>query len=203
VLFDVICVSLHGVRKSKFKMGDNVVVSGAGSIALAAIQLLKAGGANKIVVLGTSPAKEPLLKRYGADYFLDAKNTPDIGAAVREIFGSPEGADEVFECAGNAASLANCVSCVRPGGQVTVIGTIQEPMSNLVPGSFSIHEPEFLFTFVYTEPDVKIYLEMLAAGKIAFPDMVTDVISLDDVVEKGLARKDRKGQIKILIDPSL
>jgi threonine dehydrogenase-like Zn-dependent dehydrogenase len=44
---------------------------------------------------------------------------------------------------------------------------------------------------------------MLAAGKISFPDMVTDVISLDDAVEKGLDRKDRKGQIKILINPSL
>lgn len=26
VLFDVICVSLHGVRNSAFKFGDNVVV---------------------------------------------------------------------------------------------------------------------------------------------------------------------------------
>jgi (R,R)-butanediol dehydrogenase/meso-butanediol dehydrogenase/diacetyl reductase len=202
VLFDVICVSLHGVRKSKFKVGDNVVVSGAGSIALAAIQFLKAGGANKIVVLGTSPEKEPLLRAYGADYFLDAKNTPDIGAAVREIMGSPAGADHVFECAGNMASLRNCIGCVKPGGQVVVIGTIQEPMGDLRPGSFSIREPEFLFTFVYTESDVKIYLEMLASGKIEFPGMVTDIISLDETVEKGLGRKDRKGQLKILIDPS-
>ena len=31
-------------------------------------------------------------------------------------------------------SLANCIySCVKPGGQISVIGTIQEPMSNLIP----------------------------------------------------------------------
>jgi threonine dehydrogenase-like Zn-dependent dehydrogenase len=47
-----------------------------------------------------------------------------------------------------------------------------------------------------------MYLEMLDAGKISFGNMVTDIISLDDVVELGLGRKDRKGQIKILIDPS-
>lgn len=44
---------------------------------------------------------------------------------------------------------------------------------------------------------------MLASGKIQFPGMVTDIIALDDVVEKGVARQDRKGQLKLLIDPTL
>ena len=73
VLFDVICVSLHGVRNSAFKFGDNVVVSGTGPIGLAAIQCLKAAGANKIIVLGTNSSKEPILREYGADYFINSK----------------------------------------------------------------------------------------------------------------------------------
>ena len=110
----------------------------------------------------------------------------------------------VYECAGNMTSLSNCVyQCVKPGGQVSIIGTIQQPMSNLVPGQFSIHEPNFQFSFTYTEEDVKIYLDMVASGKMKFPGMVTDVISLDNAIEQGLDRKDRKGQLKILIDPSL
>ena len=44
---------------------------------------------------------------------------------------------------------------------------------------------------------------MLAAGKIHFPGMVTDIIPLTDCVEKALDRKDRTGMLKILIDPSL
>ena len=113
------------------------------------------------------------------------------------------GADVVFECAGNMASLSNCVySCVKPGGQISVIGTIQEPMSNLVPGAFSIFEPNMQFSFTYTEDDVKIYLDMVASGKLTFPDMVTGVVSLDECVEKVFAG-DRRGQLKVLIDPSL
>ena len=101
------------------------------------------------------------------------------------------------------ASLSNCVySCVKPGGQISVIGTIQEPMSNLVPGAFSIFEPNFQFSFTYTEDDVKIYLDMVASGKLTFPDMVTGVVSLDECVEKVFAG-DRRGQLKVLIDPSL
>ncbi|MGI5971690.1 MAG: zinc-dependent alcohol dehydrogenase [Oscillospiraceae bacterium] len=203
VLFDVICVSLHGIRRSNFKFGDNVVVSGTGPIGLSAIQFLKAGGANKIIVLGTSDEKEPIVMQYGADYYFNSKKCADIGGEIKKILGSPVGADVVFECAGKMASLSNCIyQCVKPGGQVLVIGTIQEPM-NIVPSTFSILEPDINFSFVYTEEDVNIYLEMLAAGKISFPNMVTDIVSLDDCMEKFFDKPDRTGMLKVLIDPSL
>jgi threonine dehydrogenase-like Zn-dependent dehydrogenase len=202
VLFDVICVSFHGIRKSRFKLGDDVVVSGTGAIGLAAIALLKAAGANRIIALGTTSAKFPMLKEYGADYCINPNECKDLAAEVREIFGSDVGADVVYECAGNNPSLENCVyKCVRPGGQVVMIGTIGAPMT-LVPAAFSIHEVDLQTSFVYTPDEVRMYLQMLASGKIAFGSMVTDIVSLDDVVEKGLGRKDRRGQIKILIDPS-
>lgn len=203
VLFDVICVSLHGIRKSNFKLGDDVVVSGTGPIGLAAIQFLKAAGANRIIALGTTTSKFPLLREYGADFCVNPKECGDLGAEIRGLLGSTVGADVVYECAGNVNSLSNCIhSCVKPGGQVMVIGTIQEPM-NIVPGAFSIHEPDLKFSFVYTQEEVKMYLDMLAAGKVKFPGMVTDIIPLTDCVEKALDRKNRKGQLKILIDPSL
>ncbi len=203
VLFDVICVSLHGVRLSNFKFGDDVVVSGTGPIGLSAIQILKAAGANKVIALGTTSAKEPIIKEYGADYFINSKECEDLAGEIKKILGKEVGADVVFECAGNMKSLHNCVySCVKPGGQVCVVGTIQEPMNNLIPGQFSASEPNFQFSFTYTEEDVKIYLDMVDSGKLVFPNMVTGVVSLDECVEKVFA-SDRKGQIKVLIDPSL
>lgn len=58
VLYDPACVALHGIRRSSFRVGDDVVVSGAGPVALGAIQFLKAGGARRLV-LGTNSAKFP------------------------------------------------------------------------------------------------------------------------------------------------
>lgn len=203
VLFDCICVSLHAIRKSNFKLGDNVVVSGTGPIGLAAIQFLKAAGANKIIALGTTTAKFPLLKEYGADYCINSKETEDLAGEIRRILGSPVGADVVYECAGNMPSLNNCIfKCVKPGGQVLVIGNVEEPM-NIVPSAFSVLEIDLISSFVYTEEEVKMYLEMLASGKISFPKMITNIISLEDCVEKGLKPEGRRGQIKILIDPRL
>jgi len=201
VLFDVICVSLHGIRISDFRIGDNVVVSGTGPIGLAAIRLLKAAGANKIIALGTTSSKFPFIKEYGADYCLNPGETDDLGAEIRSILGSDAGADIVFECAGNQESLLNCIfHCVKPGGQIMMVGTIGQPLNQLVPAAFSIPEVDLKSSFVYTPDEVKLYLEMLDSGKLSFPNMVTDVISLDDVVERGFTRG-AKGRLKVLIDP--
>lgn len=202
VLFDVVCVALHGIRISDFKLGDNVVVSGTGPVGLSAIQFLKAAGARNIIVLGTSDEKEPIIREYGADHFINSRTCEDIPGEIRKILGSPVGADIVFECAGNPASFNTCIGCVKPGGQIMVIGTINETFP-ITPGRFSIHEPEFKFSFVYTEDEVNMYLDILAQGKVKFSGMVTGVVSLDDAVEKYIAAPSRKGHLKVLIDPSL
>jgi (R,R)-butanediol dehydrogenase/meso-butanediol dehydrogenase/diacetyl reductase len=45
VLIDTIATAYCGIIQPAFKPGDNVVVAGAGSIGLSAIQFLKLGGA--------------------------------------------------------------------------------------------------------------------------------------------------------------
>ena len=202
VLFDVICVALHALRKSNFKYGDNVVISGGGPIGLSATQIAKTAGARKVVVLETSDDKIPRLMEYGADHCINVLNCEDVGAEVRKVLGTPEGADVTFECAGNQASLLNCIDVARNGSQVIMVGTVGEPLDKLIMAGVSPREIDIITSFVYTPEEVQLYMDMLADGKIKFPGMVTDIISLDDVVEKGVDRKDRASQLKILLDPS-
>ena len=202
VLFDVICVALHGVRKSGFKIGDNVAVSGTGPIGLATIQFLKVAGANKIIALDIDDSKADFAKMYGADYFINTQKCEDLKESIREITQTGTTVDIVYECSGNPRSLENCIfKMVKPGGQVVMIGTVQEKI-DFVPGMAQVFEPELIFSFVYIKEEVQIYLDMLASGKISFPGMVTDIISLDECQEKGLGRRDRSNQKEILIDPS-
>lgn len=81
-----------------------------------------------------------------------------------------------------------------------LIGTVQQPI-NFTLGTAQIFEIDFQSSFVYLQEEVEMYLQMLAAGKISFPGMVTDIVSLDDCQERGLGRKDRASQLKILISP--
>ena len=203
VLFDIFGVSFHGVRISNFRIGDNVVVSGAGPIGLAAISILKAAGANKIIALNTTTSKFPLIRQYGADYCINVRETKDLAAEIKAICGNDVGADVTYECAGTNESLENCVyHCTKPGGQVMLIGGIKDPMT-LVIENFIIHEVDLKTSFVYTPEEIKMYLDMVNSGKLYLGPMVTKIVSIDDCVKEGLDLKDRTGQIKILIDPSL
>ena len=204
VLFDVVCVSLHGLRRSNFKFGDTVAVSGTGPIGLSAIQLAKAAGARTVVAIGTNSAKFPLLKEYGADYCINAKECEDLAAEVRKAVGNPNGADVTLECAGNQPSLLNCIHHIaKNGSQVIMLGIVGPPLDQLQLAPVIPREIDLISSFVYTPEEIEIYLDMLAKGKIRFPGMVTEEVGLDDVVEKALDRKDRTGQLKILLNPSL
>ena len=204
VLFDVICVSLHALRRSNFRFGDTVAVSGTGPIGLAAIQIAKAAGARRVVAIGTSAEKDAICKAYGADAYVNAKECGNLAEEVRKVLGSPDGADVTLECAGNQGSLLNCVfQIAKNGSQVILVGIVGEPLDKLSLAPVIPREIDLISSFVYTPEEIEMYLDMLASGKIQFPGMVTDIIALDDVVEKGVARQDRRGQLKILLDPSL
>ena len=204
VLFDVVCVALHGFRRSNFRFGDTVAVSGAGPVGLSAIQIAKAAGARRVLAIEQNPAKEEILKRYGADACIFTSECDDLHAAVREALGNDQGADVTFECAGAKASLLNCVNDVaKPGSQVILLGCVSDPVPELQFMQLQPREIDLISSFVYTEEEIEMYLQLLNAEKIEFPGMVTDIIGLDDVVEKGLDRKDRSGMIKILLRPGI
>lgn len=201
VLFDVICVALHGIRMSRFKIGDSVVVSGMGPVGLSAVQFLKAAGANKIIALDVADTKKEAAFAYGADYFINSATTENVAEEIHKILGSPVGADVVYECSGHPSSVETCaLQACKPGGQVMLIGTVQEPI-NFTLGTPQIFEIDFQSSFVYVKEEVEMYLQMLAAGKITFPGMVTDIMPLEECNERGLGRKDRNTQRKMLIKP--
>ena len=206
VLFDVVCVGIHAIRLSRFRFGDDVVVSGGGGpVGLSMVRLLKLAGAKKIAVLQTGTYKIDILKKYGADLVIDPNNEADVKGKLVDFFGTSEAADITFECAGTKQSLKNCLEyATRSGGQVVLVGEVADYLDNIIPADSLPLELDMQISFVFTARDIEIYTSMLTEGKIDFPEMITDVIPLSNVVEKGLAleHEERRKQIKILIDPS-
>lgn len=202
VLFDIVCVALHGLRRSNFKPGDTVAVSGSGPIGLSAIQLAKAVGARKVIAIARNQRKADVLQAYGADVCIFTDTCGDLGKAVQEAVGNEQGADVTLECAGAKQSLLNCINVIaRPGSQVVLVGCVSESVPGLNFMDMLPREIDLISSFVYTEEEVQMYLELLNTKKISFPNMVTDIISLEELIEKGLDRKDRAGMLKILCRP--
>jgi threonine dehydrogenase-like Zn-dependent dehydrogenase len=202
VLFDVVGTSFHGIRRSNFKLGDNVVVIGTGPIGLSAIMLLKMAGAGKLIVVVRSEAKAKIAKEYGADVVVDQTKVKDLAAEVRSLTGG-KGADITFESAGAPESFNNALQITRSGGQVMLVGVSGQPYS-FVSAGLVPHEINMDTSFVYDAAEVAMVFDFIAGGKLPMAKkMVTDIIGMDDVVVKGLERLAGKNdQIKILLAPN-
>ena len=91
VLFDVIGVGFHAVRRSELKVGDNAVVTGCGSVGLSAIQAAKLAGARNVIAFDLNETRREMALQAGADYAFDSTSEEDV-AKAREILSHEGGA---------------------------------------------------------------------------------------------------------------
>jgi threonine dehydrogenase-like Zn-dependent dehydrogenase len=201
-LFDVVGTALHGIRLSRFKVGDTAMVIGTGPIGFSAIMLLKLGGASKIIAIVRSEAKAVLARQYGADVALDQTRLGEgIFDTIRELTGG-KGVDITYECAGPPEAVNASIAATRSGGQVVLLGVGAEPIS-FVSARIVPREVELTTSFVYDAAEINMVFGFLADKKLPQAKaMVTDIIGMDDVVKRGLERLSKKNdQIKILLAP--
>jgi threonine dehydrogenase-like Zn-dependent dehydrogenase len=201
VLFDSMATAYRGIGESAFRMGDNVVVSGAGPIGLAAIQLLGLAGARHITALEIVEEKRRLAATFGADLVLDPIAESD---ALRErIFDLYDGvgADVAIEAAGAARSFELCLTLARAGGQVLHLGAGAASVS-LVPWSLTLQELDIKSTLAFGAEEAQKCLDLLSAKRFITDGMLSDVVPLSELVEKGFERlaADRS-LVKIAVAP--
>ena len=111
------------VERSKFEMGDVVLVQGSGPVGLSAAAFSALRGAGLVIVIGAPPPRLELATTLGADVTLSLHNlTPDERAdTVRELTGG-RGADVIIEASGNPEAIPEGFALLREGGTYVVAG---------------------------------------------------------------------------------
>jgi (R,R)-butanediol dehydrogenase/meso-butanediol dehydrogenase/diacetyl reductase len=200
-LVEPLATSLHSVRQSRFKPGDCVVVSGAGPIGLGALQLLKLGGAAKIIVLEISPERSEIAQKLGADAVLnpvtEGIDLPDKVANLTDGIG----ADILYECAGVPESLTNSIHLIRKGGQVMAVGVIEHD-TPINPITLILKEAQIRGCIAYTSVEFQMTIDFMAAKKINTDLMISETIRLEDIEIKGVKRLiSSTDAVKIMVKP--
>lgn len=113
-------VAIHALDIGHLRFGDNVVISGAGTIGLMLAQLAAAAGAERVILMDVDPQKLAYARKLG---FPDTIQTTETEAAqaVRDLTGGRM-AQVVIEAAGAAASLRNCLKVAGNLGRVVLMG---------------------------------------------------------------------------------
>lgn len=195
-IIEPLAVALHGVALSRMRIGDKVLILGAGPIGLAVAFWARRFGAGRVVVQDLAPWQRDRALQMGAHDFVVEPADP-VGSAERAIGGK---ADVVFECVGVPGLIAQAVDQARNDGTVTLLGLCTRPDTF---NSFAMlsKQVKLVTSAFFTRQEYEAALDALACGAIEPRLLVTDTINLVSTPDVFESLRKRTEQCKVLIDP--
>ena len=111
------------VERSDMRMGDTVLVQGAGPVGLAAAAFAGLRGAGRVILIGAPSARLEVGRALGVDLGLDLDAVPpeERRARIMELTHG-RGVDVVLEASGNPRALPEAFDLLRDGGTYVVAG---------------------------------------------------------------------------------
>ena len=191
-------VAIHALRRAPLRLGDSVIVLGAGPIGLLVLQCALLAGAGSVVVVEPEPSRAKLAARLGATLVLDP-GAEDFESKVRELCG-PLGADVVFECAGIPATIDQAVGLARRGGLVSLVGLANVP-AQIVPGAWLAREVRLVASLGYLHEEFEVAMQLVADGRLRLEPLHTETVGLDGMEHAFRRLLAGEGAVKILVDP--
>jgi (R,R)-butanediol dehydrogenase/meso-butanediol dehydrogenase/diacetyl reductase len=170
-----------------------------GTVGMLTMQAAKAIGA-RVFAIDRRQQSLDIAEQLGADAVINTSKT-DPAEALKELTGGV-GPDVVIDAAGARDTPELSVKWVRRGGRVVLV-------------AIYTHKPEFDFnnivstevevigSLAYQQRDVEGVVRMLARGDIKTLPLISDKISLDEVLDKGFTRmlSPTKDVFRILVSP--
>jgi threonine dehydrogenase-like Zn-dependent dehydrogenase len=121
-----ITVCLHPILRLDNLLGKDVVVTGAGTIGLLAIQIFKAMGCREIVASDISAGKLEMAKAMRATVVCNPIEESLEDVCEREL---EDGAHVVFESSGAGPAKISAMAVARGRGSVLLVGTSHAPLT--------------------------------------------------------------------------
>lgn len=181
-------------NNARVRIGESVVVFGAGGVGLNVIQGAALASAHPIVGVDLFDPKLEMAKRFGATHTINSRRQ-DPRAEVRRLVGSG-GADVVVDNTGRTEIIELAYELTAPTGRVICVGVPTKGLKT------SIYTLPLHFGKVITgshggetDPTVDIprYVRLHQAGKLQLDELITDRFPLAKINEA--IEKMRAGQV--------
>lgn len=198
-LLEPLACAVHGVDRIPAKVGDKVVVIGAGPIGLMFMNLLVLKGCQVIAVDLSDYRLDIAKEKFGVYQTVNAKEDSHI-QEVKNICGG-SGADIVVEATGFPNVWENAVNMVRPGGTVLAFGGTKAGTSiTLDCQKFHYEEITLMAVYHHTPYHVNLALKLLANGLIDGSKYISGYYPLEGAID-ALESIGRQEGIKYVITP--
>ena len=159
--------------------GKTAAVLGAGPIGLCVMLALKQGGASRVYMTDLRDNRLAMARTMGADW-TGNPNQDDVAGDI--LRAEPPGVDLAFECAGEQETLDQCVSILKPGGTLLIVGIPE--LDRIEFTMDQVRRKELCIQNVRRQNDcVAPAIELLADGLVDLDPMVTHNYTLDQTNE--------------------
>jgi L-iditol 2-dehydrogenase len=185
------CV-IHGVEESGIRMGDTVVINGAGPIGLFFTSLVKMKGA-RIIQTDLVDERLKVAEKLGADHIINAGKGEDYTITKVKELTDGRGADVAIEAVGYPQIWETTIKMTRKGGTATLFGGCEKNTTITVDTSL-LHYSELTLkgVFHHTPYYIRTALNLISWGAIDTQTFITEKMPLsriDEALQKVLHQK--------------
>lgn len=195
---DPIASAYHGVRQAFISAKDTVAIVGPGPIGLYALQLVRAEGARRTLVVGTRPSRLEVAKSLGADAVVDLSREDPVEAVLQANEGRL--ADIVIEATGNPDAVETACQIASKKGKIVLTGIFHQE-ARVHPRHIVRKELRVRGSFCYTREDFATCIQLVADGRVRTAPVITHVLPLDHIGE-GLRLIKSREAIKVILEPN-
>jgi L-iditol 2-dehydrogenase len=199
---DNIGIALYAVERGGLQPGESVAVIGPGAFGALAVQVARAMGAGRIVLLGTRAERLQHMHGFGADELIAATGDEAVENVKAALGG--KGADVVIEFAGSAEAARQAILIARRGGRVVLAGSTGVgrelsgvDLSVIVRGHLDVRG-----SLANPKGISGRGLELIARGAVDVKPLMTHRFKLADFAEAWDTFVERRdGAIRVMLHP--
>jgi len=169
-------------NNAKVRIGESVVVFGAGGVGLNIVQAAALSGAHPVIAVDLHDNRLALARQMGATHAINS-GREDAKSRIREIAGSG-GVDAFIDNTGQPSIIQLGYELTGPKGRVTLVG-VPRKGNDIAIYSLPLHFGKVLSGShggeAIPEQDIPRYHALFRAGRIKLRELITNRYGLDDI----------------------
>jgi threonine dehydrogenase-like Zn-dependent dehydrogenase len=188
-LAEPLACATYGIKRLDIELGQDVVVFGPGPIGLMMVQLAKASGAGRVVLIGRRDYPLGIGKKVGATFVINSADrqspdyAPDVGARVKELLGHL--APRAIVATSNMEALQQALDVTGSASTVVYFG-LPGPDDKLEVPMLEAIQLDRTIKCSWLAPRVwDNVFNAVASGQINLAPIITHEFTLEDA-EKGV-----------------
>lgn len=200
-LAEPLACAINGQELSQIKLGDTVVVVGAGPLGCMHIQLARARGAVKVILIELSSSRIDFAANFAKpDVIINPSYDDAIDKVRKETQG--RGADKIIVACPSGKAQEDALEMVAPRGIVNFFGGLPKDKPFIKFNSNLLHYGEFYVVGTHGSAPQhnKLALQLISSGKIKVEELITHRLPLDKL-EEGIRLAESGESMKVVIYP--